>query len=605
MKNHSLLITAIAGFCINFTVASGQSGQVETTQFNGLSTVSVATEAGTIQVHLPRFSQGAALSGTVSIEPKEGNKRETADNKAYLNGLVVDFEGAEKKRTVGKTVAFVVPVAAAVIYGVVKDQSGRTVGRFPMPVDSGGGTTGGFPTGGFNIPPIAQAGEPLFFPGSADGNLANTVIRFNGEVHPPIAEGPDGIYVRPTPGQTGNTRVDITEGGVTSTGFTNLIGVNMTAGQLNLNPGQSTDLQATVTGLEGIQAPVTILLQNESPAIVQLSGGNRQCITINPGQAVHTYTGVLEGQASGAFGVTATVLPDMSPYLLAPADPRWNDANVLLSFARILEEWAPRFALCDPEWANTLRRTARDYTRKAEIIGEQPSTIANAASGSSDMKADAKPLPLPIPVQAGKPAAGDKKEDLKPCNCDQIVATITIENTSRKKMLEKNLQKVMDDIKDQEKRKSEMKNDYDKNKVEQKIKELESQKAGLEQKIKDRVFEEERTIDQDISSSIAKNGDIITIKVKVSNVDSKICDCTASKDCAFQLRQITSDEAGRIEDFYEVRDPLDEFDTHYEGHFEVSSQVPSIKLTVIGKCVKPGCKDSSPRKQPFQITFQL
>ncbi len=542
-----LQLIAICGFIAISAIAQAQNGQVKTSQINGLHTVELATDAGNVQVFLPPISQGATISGTVATTPAGKNKQQVEKNSAYLNGVVVELKGADKKSSPDKALLYGVPVAATALVGFIKDHSGNTLGRFEIPVREGGTP---FTPATFDIPAVAQAGEPIFIPGPADGDLHNTTTRVNNRLYTPLAESGDGIFVRPAGDQTGPTRIDVVDNGAVATGTTQLIGVSMSAGNLNLQRGQATQLQVVVSGLEGFEEPVSIMLQNETPGVVQLGGGNQQVFEVQPGQDQYTYTTTVTGLQTGNFGVSAAVLPDQH-----------QDNN----------EESPT-----------------------------PSQTTNESPTHNAYNHNATVSPADILIQAGNNGANKQNAQAKnpTCNCDQITAKITIENISRKQRLEENLARIIEDIKrvylqlQNQNLNNQQRADLDK-----KLATLTEQKKELEDKLKNKVYEEERTVEQDISSSIAQNGDNVWIKVKVSNVDSKVCDCAVPKDCAFLLEY--------IDGFSKVANPLDSFDTHYKAEFKVTQNNPYLDFTVAGRCIKPGCDDSATKEKKFQITFKL
>jgi len=541
-----LQFIAICGFIAISAIAQAQNGQVKTSQINGLLAVELTTDAGNVQVFLPPVSQGATISGTVAATPAGKNKQQVEKNSAYLNGVVVELKGADKKSSPDKTLLYGVPVAATALVGIIKDHSGNTLGRFEIPVRQGGPP---FTPATFDIPAVAQAGEPIFIPGPADGDLHNTTTRINNRLYTPLAESSEGIFVRPAGDQTGPTRIDIVDNGAVATGATQLIGVSMSAGNLNLQRGQATQLQVMVSGLEGIQEPVSIMLQNETPGVVQLGGGNQQVFEVQPGHDQYTYSTTVTGLQTGNFGVSATVLPDQNQ---------------------------------DNEESPSTSQTGHE--RPTHNVYNQSTTVS----------------PADILIQAGNNGANKQNAQAKipTCNCDQITAKMTIENISRKQRLEENLARIIEDIKrvylqlQNQNLNNQQRADLDK-----KLASLTEQKKELEDKLKNKVYEEERTVEQDISSSIAQNGDNVWIKVKVSNVDSKVCDCAVPKDCAFLLEYIAG--------LSKVANPLDPFDIHYKYEFTVTENYPYAEFTVGGKCIKPGCDDSAKKEKRFQITFKL
>jgi hypothetical protein len=117
------------------------------------------------------------------------------------------------------------------------------------------------------------------------------------------------VFQSPT-NVTGPTTVTISKNGVTGSGESRNVAINMSAASKSLETGTQEVLTVKVSGLAGLDKPVSLSLVNSTPA-VQLQGGNTQTITIAPTavQADGTYSvdRNITAEHQGAFNVTATL----------------------------------------------------------------------------------------------------------------------------------------------------------------------------------------------------------------------------------------------------------------------------------------------------------
>jgi hypothetical protein len=161
---------------------------------------------------------------------------------------------------------------------------------------------------------IGQQGSPHNVSGTFDGDGTNTKITINNSPGQLLAESPRGLVFR-SPDIVGPVKVTINDNGNVSQGTYRNLGLQLSAGNLQLKKGESTTLTVRVTGLAGIREDVPIWMVKSG--VVSMSGGDYQHYKITPGQigADGTYvtTRTLTGLVEGGFGVTVTVM-----------DPTWR-----------------------------------------------------------------------------------------------------------------------------------------------------------------------------------------------------------------------------------------------------------------------------------------
>jgi hypothetical protein len=89
------------------------------------------------------------------------------------------------------------------------------------------------------------------------------------------------------------------------------IGVNLSAPRLSLIRGETTTLHVVVTGLGELAGDQSLDLENNSPSVISMSGGDNQRFMIHPAEVQpggnYSTDRTLTGIKAGGFGVTATV----------------------------------------------------------------------------------------------------------------------------------------------------------------------------------------------------------------------------------------------------------------------------------------------------------
>lgn len=206
--------------------------------------------------------------------------------------------------------------------------------------------------------------------------------------------------------------------------------------------------------------------------------------------------------------------------------------------------------------------------------------------------------PLPVNLNA------DQDPPKKRCNCESLTAKILIQNLTRHDAIQKEI----------EEKKALLADEY--------LDEVQKQAArtalaALEQRLSDKVYEEERDITQDgalpasIVSRIAEAGDQVKVKIKALDIGSKLCHCTnpdnVEPDCIFKLIAIAEDDVPPIDGkFRRVEEGALKYTTVWSREFDITNQNPTIKFTITGKCEKPNsnCDPSDPAGRGFVISFR-
>jgi CHAT domain-containing protein/tetratricopeptide (TPR) repeat protein len=278
--------------------------RVDSSSADGLYATIFRTPQGTIKVNLPDVMvAGDTVSGSIYTEPSGKNETERRQNLEELNGYVIDLVGQQTAvgvrtftRNITRTITIVLlhheqSVATATIPILTT--------AFPSPTQ-------------FTMPTGGQQGRLLKIDCSCNGVFAPQDYVKVGETQLPlIAESPRSLVVHNTSEVAGPTNMDLRENGTAVQCPFHNVQVNLSAPKLNLMRGETTTLHVTVLGLGGMSGDESLVLQNNSPGVINMSGGEQQRLTIRGSEVrpdgTYAIDRMLTGITAGGFGVTATL----------------------------------------------------------------------------------------------------------------------------------------------------------------------------------------------------------------------------------------------------------------------------------------------------------
>jgi CHAT domain-containing protein/tetratricopeptide (TPR) repeat protein len=285
--------------------AQNASGyRVDSRSENGLQITTFTTPQGVIKVNLPDVMvAGDTVSGSIYPEPSGKDETERRQNLDELNGYVIDVVGQETAvrektftRNINRTNTIVLlhheqRVATATI-------SISTTAP-PKPTQ-------------FTVPTGGQQGRLLQIDCPCNGVFSpQDYVRVGGIALALIAESPRELVVHNTSEVAGPTNMDLSENGLAMQCPFHNVQVNLAAPKLNLIRGETTTVHVTVLGLAGMSGDKSLDIQNNSPGVIRMSGGEQQHLTIHGSEVKpdgsYAIDRTLTGITAGGFGVTATL----------------------------------------------------------------------------------------------------------------------------------------------------------------------------------------------------------------------------------------------------------------------------------------------------------
>jgi len=302
----SLALALILALQPTPTTNSQMGALIEST----VRTIILNAARGKIRISLPSdVAAGDTISGTVVAEPSGKDEREKQKNADELNGYVIEVNTKHWPVSGGVIQRFVIPPAITQPPLIIlRDAKGNKISSAPLPVSSAPKTT---TTPNFVIPQLGQSGNSISIIGPFDGDSSNTRVQIGGAPAKIIAESPRNMIIE-TPGTAvGPRNISVNDNGHQNTGNFRAVKIDLTAPKTSLLKGESTELHVEVQGLQGITQPVQLQIQNQTPANVNLTGGDTQMIPIQPSQVTtggtFNWSTNITGISSGSFTITGTL----------------------------------------------------------------------------------------------------------------------------------------------------------------------------------------------------------------------------------------------------------------------------------------------------------
>src|SRR5437870_2460880 len=309
-------LVLVVAMVVVISAAREAFGQVETTTADGLATETLKTGQGTSQINLPDEMLGP-VSGSVRAFPAGQTAEEKARNLDVLNTYAIRIQDKDTRVAAG-VFRRVFSGSERAVNLILVDRAGKELARDVVPVQPLTAVSClDVMTPKITVPKLAQAGRPLQIQGPAlfDGDSISTTVKIDSRNAEVLAENSRETIVECPTGTTGPVNLQIKKNQTEFQQELRVVDVSLTAPKLDLRSGEQTTLTTQVKGLTGLQEELSLHLQNQSPSVIQLTGGDSQNISIQPNEVqgdVYTCTRTVTGKRPGGFNLTATA-QDLAP----------------------------------------------------------------------------------------------------------------------------------------------------------------------------------------------------------------------------------------------------------------------------------------------------
>ena len=332
------------------TIVRGQSNTVHAGTVAGTHAVAFETDRGTVSVYLPSdAAPGDRVAGRIDVAPAGATPPAREDNARILNGFSVVFADQQTSVASGRY-EWLVPPTLPTGAGALSLRNGSTVvAESFVPIDPAPRAPPAVTDDVFFIPVEGEAGRTAVIRGRFDRGLAATTLTVGGAEVELLASSPRQLAFR-VPTAAGLSPLRFTSGDRVATGMLRVIGVQLSASRTQLFRNQRAELTATVRGLDGITAPVTLTLVNLSPAAVRIEEIERP-ITIEPGQVRRGGTVVVTRRITG-------IQPGPFEISASAGKPPLAQFDVSRTMPRVLDHWQATTGVTITAGANALIQSA-------------------------------------------------------------------------------------------------------------------------------------------------------------------------------------------------------------------------------------------------------
>jgi hypothetical protein len=319
MIPHSRRILAALAFCSLWLRAQPPlPASAELAAAWGLYKAVFHVPEGRININFPNdVTAGDTILAMVYPEPSGRTPKERDRNSASLSAYALELEGA--RMVAGGRLRWTIPPRVPSGFSTVRlhDRKAKVVAQCDVPVSPrGADVTKPAGAANFVLPLGGTAGAPVSLWGVFPEDVV-PAIRVGGFAALVIAQSPRKIVFVSPPDAVGASTLEVRFGGAAAvTGLFRVLAVQVSAPQSDLLPGQTTTMTLRVSGLSGLPSPAVLVLANQSPTTVALSGGAVQRIPIPSGgvgpDGVWQLTRTLTGERGGGYSIAVAVTPPPS-----------------------------------------------------------------------------------------------------------------------------------------------------------------------------------------------------------------------------------------------------------------------------------------------------
>jgi len=305
------------------------------------------TSNGKITVFLPaQISSGDVISGKVIYKPSGNNDKKRQKNANIFNGYFIEL-GENKSSMPDGLRGFHITdkIEQNISELLIRNEKGNIIGKFQIPVSANPPFV--FP---FNsaenfspiLPEFVNSGAPVSIIGQFDGDYSNTTLQLANQEIEILAESPRELLFNCPDNISGFNDISITEKKQTFESEIRIIDLQLSASKTKLKTGEQTKVQILVSGLEGLNSELRVDINNLTPAVLLLEGGNHQNILITPENVNNgIWNGIISGQSirNGDFSVQVRIEPPPQSFII-PVYPvgeiepekeigfTWNPINI-------------------------------------------------------------------------------------------------------------------------------------------------------------------------------------------------------------------------------------------------------------------------------------
>jgi len=271
---------------------------------NGLITINISTPHGNIYTYLPEnFVVNMPISGSFFLEPNGSSAKDIQKNRKKLLEYSLKLGDFKLKL---KDMVFSTIMKTDQINMSILDGKGKLIKSTNTHL------TSKIQPETFSFPEGIKSADRSQIIGAFDGNLKNNSILINGQNSTILAQSPVQTLFKAPKLATGVHKISVKKNNnEIANGKTQIVNYELTAGKLKLKKGQTSFILATITGLNFLEKPIPLTVENMTPTVITLEGGNSQKIMISKQSGAFTKRWSIRSIKTGDFIISTNLqLPD-------------------------------------------------------------------------------------------------------------------------------------------------------------------------------------------------------------------------------------------------------------------------------------------------------
>lgn len=271
-----------------------------------LASVTFDTSGGLIRCNLPAdLRAGDTISGTIQMEPDGSNDSYKQRSLKKLNDYIL-FVGKQEVYARLGTFRLTVPADTTSLEIRLSNKKGANLGSETIEVAP---ATSEPEPAGYRVSSFVEANKPVAISGDFPGDFRMNEVTVNDQAATPLAQSPRSLVFLPPENMSGTLKLRLKEGKHLFRGEFTALSVSLSMVTNKVERGKSHSLLVRVVGLKDNAPSVMVKVQNLTPQVVNLEGGDVQSVGAKSDTGTWELKREVLGSRVGAFRIVAALVP--------------------------------------------------------------------------------------------------------------------------------------------------------------------------------------------------------------------------------------------------------------------------------------------------------
>ena len=302
------LVFLFSVYIFESAIEAKEKVTAKVTTSGGIHVAEFTTPQGKIYLNLPDdMAGGDIISGKLTLEPSGLNEKKKTKNLESLEKYTLDV-GGQKTPPGSRWGKWNIP-AVKDLSIILRNPKGKVIASTRTAVSRETPAPG---SGTFGCDKAGLAGSIIPIRGNFNGDFSDTDIRIGERELIKWAESPRRVLVKTPEDVIGLTTLSLKEGDFRDQCPYRNLSLQSQIGKDTLLKGEKTQLVFTVGGLDGLDEPLPLQIENKTPGIISMK--QEETVIIHPGDVkpggVYVCERTLTGITPGRFHITVVLVTE-------------------------------------------------------------------------------------------------------------------------------------------------------------------------------------------------------------------------------------------------------------------------------------------------------